>query len=97
MNVWFKMLSRLERNMLDLTINYVSTVKSRVLSKILINILSKISFVLNCGFLKEVDAVGRPIAQKFILIAKSWGNKHALNWIRQESYVECLGMNAMLH
>jgi hypothetical protein len=48
--VWFRVLSSLERGVLDLTVRYVNNVKSALLAKVLTAILWKLQLVAKSSF-----------------------------------------------
>jgi len=48
--VWFRVLSRVERGVLDLTVRYVNNVKSALLAKVLTAIMEKLQLVAKSSF-----------------------------------------------
>ena len=48
--VWFRVLSRVERGVLDLTVRYVNEVKSALLAKVLTAIVEKLALVAKSRF-----------------------------------------------
>jgi hypothetical protein len=48
--VWFRVLSRVERGVLDLTVRYVNDVKSALLAKVLTAMLEKLQLVAKSSF-----------------------------------------------
>ena len=93
--VWFKALSRVERNILDLTIRCVERVRSRILAKIVSNILDKILKTLEPSFLEAAMRIGREIADEVCGVAEKWGNSNGLKW-KDDSEIVCfLGVTAM--
>lgn len=93
--VWFKALSRVERNILDLTIRCVERVRSRILAKIISNILAKILKTLKPSFLEAAMRVGREIADEVCGVAEKWGNVSASRWKRDLDFVRFLGVTAV--
>jgi hypothetical protein len=93
--VWFKALSRVERNILDLTIRCVEKVRSRILAKIVSNILAKILKTLEPSFLEVAMRIGREIADEVCGIAENWGNSNALRWKHDLGFARFLGVTAV--
>ena len=93
--VWFKVLSRAERAIIDLTIKCVERVRSPTLATIVSSIVGKILKILKSGFLETVNRVGSAIAEKVCKIAERWGNENASSWKRDSSFIRVLGMNAV--
>ncbi len=93
--VWFKALSRVERNILDLTIRCVEKVRSHILAKIISNILDKILKTLKPSFLEAAMRIGREIADEVCGIAEKWGNVHASRWKHDSGFVRFLGVTAV--
>ena len=93
--VWFKALSRVERNILDLTIHCVEKVRSRVLARIVSNIIAKILKALKPSFLEGTMRIGRRIADEVCGIAERWGNTRASEWRRDSDFACFLGVVAV--
>ena len=93
--IWFKTLSRIERAQVDLTIQVVPKVQSKVLKNILTNILHKISRIVESQGSCLEKNVGRLMAKKLSLIATSWGHRSAANWPQDEGFVQFLTINHM--
>jgi len=93
--VWFKALSRVERNILDLTIRCVERVRSRILARIVSNILAKILKTLEPSFLEAAMRIGREIADEVCGIAEKWGNSNALRWKHDLGFARFLGVKAV--
>ena len=88
--VWFKSLSRLERNILDLASKCVNKPKSPTLIDILAKIVVKIKKALMSPIFHLIEQVGRPLAKKISKIAKGWGNKDADSWAKDERFIKYL-------
>lgn len=95
--VWFKALSRVERNILDLTIRCVERIRSHILAKIISNILAKILKTLKPSFLEAAMRIGREIADEVCGIAEKWGNVHASRWKHDSGFACFLGVTAINH
>ena len=92
--IWFKALSRAERGILDLTIRCVETVRSRVLNRIVSDIVAKILKNLKPSFLETATKIGREIAYEICEIAIEWGNLSASMWKHDLCFIRFLGINA---
>ena len=82
--VWFRVLDRVERGLLDLTIRWVDNVRSGRLTEMLLRILVKLARAMEQG-MARVLVVGRELALKASLLAVRWGNKQAYAWRYDES------------
>ena len=92
---WFKVLNRMERSILDLTIRCVERVRSPLLKRSLMPILSKLFYAMEKGYTYVVEKIGRPLAAKVSTIAESWGNKSARAWKNDQALTRYLGASAM--
>ena len=77
--VWFRVLDRVERGLLDLTIRWVDNVRSGRLTETLLRILVKLAWAMEQG-LSRVLVVGRELALRASVLAVSWGNVNAYSW-----------------
>lgn len=93
--VWFKVLSRAERAIIDLTIKCVERVRSRILTRVISKIIDKLLKTLKNGFLETADKVGREIAEGLCGTAWRWGNRTALGWKHDRGFIRFLGVNAV--
>jgi hypothetical protein len=78
--VWFKLLSRVERGIVDLTIECVDNIKSRKLAEVVTAIIDKLQSTAESVVDRLVRTVGLPLARKASSIAVSWGNRSAVGW-----------------
>jgi hypothetical protein len=91
--LWFKVLSALERAVVDLTIKVVERVRSPVLKEALKSIASKVIEALKSRSFKErAMAIGRALVEKLVRVAKSLGCKRAREWAEDPSFVMYLGV-----
>lgn len=77
--VWFRVLDRVERGLLDLTIRWVDNVRSGRLTETLLRILVKLARAMEQG-MSRVLVVGRELALRASVLAVSWGNVDAYSW-----------------
>ena len=92
--LWWRVLSRVERATVDLTIRVVDCVRSRLLSEILVKIVGKLEEALNAVELM-VARVGRPLALKLSRLAVGWGYVEAKDWASDSEFIRYLGVMAM--
>jgi hypothetical protein len=92
--LWFKVLSALERAVVDLTLKVVERVRSSVLKEALKSIASKVVEALKSRSFKErAMAIGRALAERLVRIAERLGNKRAREWAEDPSFVMYLGVS----
>ena len=78
--VWFKVLDRAERAIMDLVPKCVDRPKSPRLIDAVARIIVKLKAVLASPIIKLRSQIGWPLAQKISQIAQNWGNKRAREW-----------------
>ena len=88
--VWFKILDRAERAIVDLTIRTVKKIQSSTLKEILMTISEKLKESMESQVTKFTETIGRPLAQKIACLAASWGNSKALNWAFKSEFIRYL-------
>ena len=93
--ILYRALNRLERSILDLTIRCVEEVRSQLLIKTLINLVSKLSEALKSRFLSRVEEVGRPLAKRISIMAQSLGCEDASRWGEDPFFIRYLGVKAL--
>ena len=84
--IWFRVLNRVERGVLDLTEKYVERIKSTKLAYVVIAILEKLKLSTENTADRLVRTVGLPLAQKISLIAQKLGNFSAQAWATNKSF-----------
>jgi hypothetical protein len=90
--VWFKLLNRVERGIIDLTLKYVNSIKSAMLAKAITAIIDKLKITEESIHDRLVRCVGLPLARTMSKIAVSWGNYSASNWAIDYSYAKFLSI-----
>jgi hypothetical protein len=93
--VWFKVLSRVERAEVDLSIRLVGRVRSFLLARVLDSILGKLFEAMESRVSRLKRAVGLPLARKLSTIAQSWGCKSADGWTRDSGFIQFLTVGYM--
>ena len=91
--VWFKLLNRVERGIIDLTVKYVDNIKSAKLAKVLTAIMEKLQPAIESTVDRLVRTVGLSLAQKISNIAVNWGNRLAYMWADDRAFARFLVFN----
>jgi hypothetical protein len=90
--VWFKFLSRLDRGLVDLTIEVADRVQSLRLTEALLMVMRKIEDAFESKIPQAMRKIGLPLAHRLSLLAKKWGNPSAENWILDIRFVRFLAI-----
>ena len=93
--VWFKTLIKMERGLINSVIEVVDKVRSTLLTKVLTSIVKKLLTALESHVTRMMREVGQPLAKKISLIAQSWGNKSAGEWITNKGFIQFLAVTMM--
>ncbi len=93
--VWYRVLNRLERGILDLTLRCVDEVKSSRLALVIGRLVCRILKACRSTFLMQVARTGRGLAEGLSMIAVSWGMEEASSWKGDKDFIRCLGVNAV--
>jgi hypothetical protein len=91
--VWFRLLSRVERGLIDLTVQCVDKIKSGKLAKVVTAIMDKLKFAMESTMDKLVRTAGLPLARKVSNTAVSWGNHLASEWAENRAFAKFLAIN----
>lgn len=91
--VWFKLLNRVERGIVDLTVKYVDCIKSRKLAKVVVAIMSKLELAFESMLDRLVRTSGLPLARKTSNVAVCWGNRLASLWAEDLAFARFLVVN----
>lgn len=90
--VWFKVLSKVERGLIDLVLRTVRRVRSSVLARSLIIVVKKLLSTMESKITRQTRTIGFSLAQRLSRIAESWGNKSSIMWTRDYDYAEFLAI-----
>ena len=88
--VWFKVLDHEERAIVDLTIRTVRTIRSSILKEVLMTISEKLMKAMESQVARLTETIGRSLTQKIASLAFSWGNRKALKWSKDSSFIRYL-------
>jgi len=89
-HVWFKALSSLERGLVDFVIKVVDKPRSLRLIEVLARIIVKVKKAMMSPIKRLMEEIGRPLAKRISTIALRWGNKSAVKWAEDESFIRYL-------
>lgn len=90
--IWFRVLDRGEQAIVSLTIRCVKKIQSPKLAQIVTNIVAKLRQAMKSSVKQIVETVGRSLAQKLSRIAQAWGNKCAILWAEDPSFIQFLAI-----
>jgi len=85
----------MERGLINSVIEVVDKVRSTLLAKVLTSIVKKLLTALESRVTRMMREVGQPLAKKISLIAQSWGNKSAKEWMTNKGFTQFLAVTTM--
>ena len=88
--VWFRVLNRVERGVIDLTLRVTRRIRSRILARVVYSIVKKLLEALESKVIQQMRQIGVPLAEKISLIAQKWGNKIACGWAGDVGFIQYL-------
>jgi len=91
-HVWFRVLNRLERGLMNLTLKVTTEVRSKVLAKAVYSIVMRLQEALESRVDLSMRRIGAPLAKKLSLMAQKWGNSSAGIWSSDISFVRFLAV-----
>jgi hypothetical protein len=89
---WFKVLQRIDRALVDLTIKVTDTVQSKKLLKSLLFIKQKLERTMESPLSRAIREVGLPLSQKLSAIAQKLGNASAIRWAFDRNFAAYLAV-----
>jgi len=89
---WFRTLSRIDRALIDSTINVADEVRSFVLANALLLVVKKLENAIESKVLRVLKEVGLPLAHKLSLLAQKWGNRLARDWAFDGAFAKFLAI-----
>ena len=93
--IWFRVLTRLQRSVVELTIRCVDRIQSSKLALVISRIVCKLLKAGRSRFLKQVEIVGSKQAEQISRVAVGWGYVEASSWRRDPVFIRYCGVNAM--
>jgi len=88
--VWYRALNRVERACIDLVVNVVERVRSRLLIRVLFSVLKKLDEAMESQVRRLMREAGGTLASKLSVIAQNWGNKSAIGWAKDAGFLQYL-------
>jgi hypothetical protein len=93
--VWFRCLSRIERGIIDLTVQCVDSIKSSKLATVVTAIVQKLDTAMDGMVDRLVRSVGVPLAQKISIVAVKLGNFSAKSWAADKLFARYLAVMSL--
>jgi hypothetical protein len=93
-HVWYRVLDKIEREIVNLTISIIDEVRSFTLSKTLYGILEKVRDAYKSAFIKTVENYGLSRAVKAVEQARRFGY-NVNGWLDDEAFPRLLALNFM--
>lgn len=93
--VWFRVLFKVERSVVNLTVRYLNQIRSFRLSLVIGRVVCKLLEAFKGRFVRRVERVGSDIAEKISKIAVGWGYVRASSWKHDSSFIRFLGINGI--
>ena len=91
--VWFRALRRIDRVLVDLTIQVVAdNVRSFKLAESILSVKRKLEGLLENRLVRVMRQIGVPLASKLSLFAQRWGNVAAKSWVSDLGFVRFLAV-----
>jgi hypothetical protein len=90
--IWYRMLPRIDRVLIDLTIKVAATIRSASLAKCVLSVTGKLQGLLESRVVRSVREIGFPLACKLGLFAQKWGNVDAVEWARDAGFARFLAV-----
>jgi len=88
--IWFKVLSRIERGLVDLSLKVTEEIHSKILTRAIRSIVKKLLEALESKIGLLMCQMGAPLARKISQTAQNWGNKTAHAWANDLGFIRYL-------
>jgi hypothetical protein len=90
--VWFTVLRRIDRVLIDVTIEVTGRVRSSKLAEQLLSVITRVEDALENRVCQALRKIGFPIARRLSLLAQKWGNRLAERWALDLSFARFLAI-----
>jgi len=90
--IWFSTLNKAERGIIDITLQFVTKIRSPMLIRVLLKIAIKLRNALKSNFIRAAEEIGYGIAIKSTELAYAWGSHGAKNWRSELGFIRYLGI-----
>jgi len=91
-DLWFRALSDAERALVNVAIRVVDRVRSSVLAKTLLSVAGKLLNASRSRIEVATKQIGLPYARRLSLLAQTWGNRSAQQWIYDLSFASFIAV-----
>ena len=88
--VWFRALPRIDRALIDLTIEVAHNIRSTTLAISIISVARKLEALFESKLTRTIRDIGLSLTSKLSLIAQKWGNKAAKTWASDMNFARYL-------
>ena len=88
--IWYRDLKQNERMLLDLTISVVQRIKSFMLAKLVVPIITRLCEAMESRVYLLARSEGAQIAEHLSQIAQRWGNRAAKSWVKDRAFIQFL-------
>jgi len=90
--IWFRVLSRLERSLVDLVLKVTKRVRSRKLAFAICSIVKKLEEAMEGKVAVWLREFGAPLAERLSCVAQGWGNMCAREWAGDVGFIRYLAI-----
>ena len=90
--VWYRVLSRIERGLVDLAILTVRRVRSPVLARSVVFVVKRLLSFMESRVARQMRTVGYQLAEKLARVAVGWGNGSAVSWVTDCAFARFLAV-----
>jgi peptidoglycan/xylan/chitin deacetylase (PgdA/CDA1 family) len=90
--LWFRALGNAERALVDVTIRVVDRIRSSVLAKALLSVIGKLLNASKSRVEVATKQIGLPCVRRLSLLAQTWGNKIARQWVYDLSFASFIAV-----
>jgi hypothetical protein len=84
--VWFRALPRIDRVLVDLSIQVADNIRSPHLARCILAVTGRLENALENKLGRAIREFGLAIANKLFVFAQRWGNKAAQDWAKDPGF-----------
>jgi hypothetical protein len=89
---WFKVLARIDRVLIDLTVKVAQIVRSPSLVKRILSVTTKLEGLLESKLVRATGMIGFKLSCTLSLLAQKWGNSAAGAWAGDAAFSRYLAV-----
>lgn len=90
--VWFRVLNRVNRVLIDLAIKVTDRIRSPKLAGVILALVRKLTDAFESRVSRAVKYIGVPLARRVSSLAQKWGNRYAENWASDMGFARYLAI-----